>query len=861
MLAAFEKLRQSAWLNVLVFLGYLGLAVVMSWPLVMRFGTELAGEGTDVWIHQWTFWWIKEALANGLNPFYTTQLYHPFGVSLTSHNIAWFNIAFWLPIQTIVGPVAAYNIVFLVVLALNGFALYLLAKAETGVAAAAFLGGLISEFWPYTFSHNDHPNTMVTFWVPLTMSFMLRTFRSGRVVDAVLTGISLALIGISRWQLLVMSAPLLFAYGIYLYYRESDKRTQRTGVLLRLIVGVGALLMVPLGLPLVLDQLGRSGPEAVALEEPDEGVTDLVSYVMPPDLYRELWDEIPDPLPYPQWEPYHRISASAYYVPFVGVVTLLLVLHGIWSQWSKTWIWLFMALGLIIIALGPELAINGQRYPNLPMPYRLIEDSLLDALIRRPHRLNNFLGIPVAMMAAWGFADIVQRINRRWQNGAGALLIALTIFFLGGAILWENPIPPLPTTQTEIPQWYQELAEEEENFAILEIPFHNRGFDKLYMYYQTIHGKPILVGHVSRLPQDAFQFLDTVPFLEPLNSIYTWNVVEESWVDFEQRDVTRQLELLAANNVRYIVLNKPLIAEGFVERWRDWVTFESYYEDDEVLVYRTAPQAGEDFKAAGWLADGIGFLRATFSPKYSNQGGAIKGDIRWVSDGQPTADYLVCFIIVNDGDEIALQSCTQPVAGWPTSQWGANTVARGQYIIPLATDFPTGAYTMEFALADTADGQAVGETATIGKFQIVPFDPEYETNLCWQGQLCLEGYDLASNDNHLGVNLYWQAGQPLQDSYKRFVHLIDPQDNRVMVQDDAVPRDWTYPTDIWEAGEDVIDRLTLPIGGIPAGEYDLRVGWYAVDGGETLPACPTGDCTTETAEFVTLTTIELPADD
>ena len=262
--AAFSKMRQTAWFNVLVFLGYLLLTLGMTWPLVTRLSTEIAGAGTDVWIHQWTFWWIKEALQNGLNPFYTTLLYYPEGVSLTSHNIAWFNIALWLPLQALLGSIAAYNLVFMLVVTLNGFAFYLFAKAETGIAAAAFLGGLIFGFWPYTLSHFDHPNMMVTFWVPLTMYFMLRTFRQSRISDAVLAGVCLALIGITRWQLLVMSAPILLAYGIHLFFREDWVRSRKTAALVVLSLGLGALLMVPLGIPLVLDQLGRSGPEAVA---------------------------------------------------------------------------------------------------------------------------------------------------------------------------------------------------------------------------------------------------------------------------------------------------------------------------------------------------------------------------------------------------------------------------------------------------------------------------------------------------------------------------------------------------------------------------------------------------------------------
>ena len=150
----------------------------------------------------------------------------------------------------------------------------------------------------------------------------------------------------------------------------------RRAALLLLTGGLALLLMAPLGAPLVLDQLGRSGPEAVSVEEPDDGTTDLLAYLMPPDLYPRLWPEIPEPLPYPGWEPYHTISASAYYVPFIGLVTLGLALVGLLRAWSKTWPWLLLALGIMLMAFGPELAINGQRFPGVPMPYRLIEESL-----------------------------------------------------------------------------------------------------------------------------------------------------------------------------------------------------------------------------------------------------------------------------------------------------------------------------------------------------------------------------------------------------------------------------------------------------------------------------------------------------
>jgi hypothetical protein len=73
-------------------------------------------------------------------------------------------------------------------------------------------------------------------------------------------------------------------------------------------------------------------------------------------------------------------------------------------------------------------------------------------------------------------------------------------------------------------------------------------------------------------------------------------------------------------------------------------------------------------------------------------------------------------------------------------------------------------------------------------------------------------------------------------SYKVFVHLIDPASGRPVVQDDAVPRRWTYPTTEWTRNEVVEDKIILPLDGVPQGHYDLVIGLYDPETGERLPA-------------------------
>ena len=840
--------------DLLALAAYAALTLVMTWPLVLHLGSELAGARSDLWVHQWTFWWIKQALQTGQSPFYTTLLYYPYGVSLTSHNIAWFNIALWLPLQALFGAVTAYNLVFIIVITLNGFAFYLFARAETSAGLPAFVGGLIFGFWPYTLSHYDHPNMMVTFWVPLTLLFMLKSYRHGRLRDTLLMAVCMAMVGITRWQLLVMSAPIILAYGLYLFYREPQPRPWHRASRFLAAGLLAALIMAPLAAPLVLDQLGRSGPEAVAVEEPDAAVTDLFAYVAPPDLYRRIWADAPDPLPYPEWEPYHRIAASAYYVPFVGLATLALVVYGLWRQWRRTWFWLLLALILILFALGPELAVNGRRFVQMPMPYRLLDGTLIDALIRRPHRLNNFLGLPLAMIASWGMVDLFGRL----RGGRRPWLLAPAAGLLSLLILRAAPIPPLPLTNTPVPLWYQDLAAEEGDFGILELPFHNRGFDKLYMYYQTVHGKPIATGHVSRLPQDAFRFIESVPFLQPFNSIYTWNVVAESWVDFDDVDVSRQMALLREAGIRYVVLNKPLIAPGFIERWRDWITFAPRYEDDEVLVYSTDPRHGREFAIEQPLADGIGLLHARFGPEIANQGGILTVDLRWGTDSAPQTDYNACLSLADAAGRPVLLHCLPPVDDWPTSEWGGSAVARGAYQLSLPGDLSPGVYRLYVALVDAASGTRAGQGVDLGQVTVQAVAPQTATELCWLGRLCLLGFDSEQSGDQLELTLYWQAAQTPGLSYKRFVHLVDPQDGRVVAQSDDIPRDWTYPTDIWVPGEIVVDSVSLPLENIPGGDYLLRGGWYAVDGGQALPAFPDEACDCESAESLTLGEVTLP---
>jgi hypothetical protein len=79
----------------------------------------------------------------------------------------------------------------------------------------------------------------------------------------------------------------------------------------------------------------------------------------------------------------------------------------------------------------------------------------------------------------------------------------------------------------------------------------------------------------------------------------------------------------------------------------------------------------------------------------------------------------------------------------------------------------------------------------------------------------------------------------MDQSYKFFIHLYDIESGDIIAQADVIPRDWTYPTTWWEAGEVVSDEIQLT--SVVPGQYQLAVGVYDPETGERLCAQDYGD--------------------
>jgi hypothetical protein len=810
-----------------VFLVYALLTLAMTWPAVAQLSTHLLGSGDDMWVHYWNNWWVKRVLQQGGDVYHTPLLFHPTGVSLVYHNFAWVNIALWLALEPLTGGVAAYNLVHLIHIPLCGLAMFALAHHLTKSRAAAFIAGLVYAFWPYRMLDTNHPNMVSTEGFPLLMLALWSLFRSKRSIrDGVIAGALLALIGYMRWQLLILAGFLVALYLFYSLICERELWSWRTSGGLVLMAVLALALMMPALLPLARGTLAGDSAEELYIVSASDPEQDLLAWIAPQhqhplgELYTRLFPG------------YGQNKARAHHSAFLGYVAVGLGVVGIVKRRShrQTWFWLGLAILCFVFALGPYLQFDGVEYPQIPLPYRLIGWLPPIQMLRYPHRFTALLGLPVAVLAGHGASAlrtwlVCRQRRANWQF-APHVFGAVTLL-LGALILVDYLSVPTDMVTARVPAFYAALAEEPGDFAIVGLP-GKRQITERYMFYQTVHGRPILGGHVSRLAPQAMEFADSVPLVAGMYRRSTGGI------NTDVPDISRQLSLLSQAGFRYIVIHKELARAALVDEWQTYLAIAPRYEDSEVAAYSTVPVAGEDFTLEHDLGAGVGIIRANLDCLDS----VLKLTIVWGTTAAPGIDLQADVSLVDEEGRVGQARRFEVSPAWLASEWPANAVVRDEFSVEVEPDLEQGIYAVVVGLV--GDGHAVGQEATVGNVVVAEADGGRSVfplarriDARFGDEMRLLGYDLEVTGDEAHVTLHWQALRSMED-YKFFVHLDDAESGALLAQADVVPRQWTYPTSQWRVGEIVPDEITLSLEGVPAGEYELWVGVYRPDTGERL---------------------------
>ena len=178
---------------------YLAAGAAVWWHLWSAgIGSSLASGSLDSAQDVWWLAWVPHALGHGLDPFFTTAMYHPDGVNVVSNTsfLAWDLLL--APVTVVAGPLAAFAVSVVLAPALDALVAFVVLRRFTSWHPAAFAGGLLFGFGPFAASdlRYGHLNLTVLALLPCGLALFDRVlvrrqgspWRAGAWIGLVVVG-------------------------------------------------------------------------------------------------------------------------------------------------------------------------------------------------------------------------------------------------------------------------------------------------------------------------------------------------------------------------------------------------------------------------------------------------------------------------------------------------------------------------------------------------------------------------------------------------------------------------------------------------------------------------------------------------
>ena len=343
------------------------------------------------------------------------------------------------------------------------------------------------------------------------------------------------------------------------------RRLQRPVLLALGSILIGTLVLsLPLVLPAVSDIAQGQSAEELQTGDFDNTQTDALALLIPTRYHPVFGASLT--------EIYRDLGKNNQWMPYLGWLALLLSAIGVIAQRRRSIGWLISGLMCLVLALGSQLRFYGVTHADILLPFALLQNVFPFSFLRSPDRFNIIVSLPLAVLAAYGWAALLQRLTSRGARLLTTALVSLVILF--EYLNVPYPIMPLP----EASPFITSLAHEVEPAAVLDLPM-GRNPAKIYLYWQTLHHQPLVEGHVSRTPARAYDFIEANAVLRNLRhpDRPADATPEEAW------------QALAQAGIRYVIIHLPMTGGDQLQRYRAILDRPPVYADPLVEVYAVAP--------------------------------------------------------------------------------------------------------------------------------------------------------------------------------------------------------------------------------------------------------------------------------
>jgi hypothetical protein len=573
----------------LVLIGTLILAFFYGQAAISNLWVGVLGGDIDGYENMWNDYWTSRSILNLNNPYFTDFMYYPTGVSLRFHTLHPLTGFYALVSWPVIGPIAATNLLFVLSLALTHFFGYLLINDFVKKPLASFAGAAI-----FTYANDQvigffgagQTEKLSAQWLPLYLFFMFRlVYRPANwKLYFPLSVFGLLLLCLTDWQYTiyaVLTTTLFFIYTLFTR-RNWHEKALIFGKLAGIGLVWGGIIFFPLVLPMI-DEAARSPWLSTISKQSVFHSLDVLGFIRP---------ALTNP----------------------GYLAIAIMLLGlIWNRHLETVrFWAICGFIALLFTFGPNLIFNGV-VTGIPGPYALLSDLPVLSAGRDPGRFYTLVMLAFGIIFGLGLKTLLERnfflpLLRKTQRFTATvsilvvtaiILISLVPFVMES---WKARVNP-----QDVPTFFEELAKDPEQYAILEIPlFTDKGRgENVYQSYQIIHNKKRFGGRYARdhklANPDNFSKRTTFfrdVFWAGTDRLNYYRPPEGK--DFLlQPDLNLvSLPLLNYYNVRYVVLWKEAMPEpGKLEAERTLVKAAlghnavPIYQDTRMEAYRVPPGA------------------------------------------------------------------------------------------------------------------------------------------------------------------------------------------------------------------------------------------------------------------------------
>lgn len=652
-----------------LFLVFLLLSVALTWPFVLNLNTAVENDG-DLPTGIWGVTWIARKAFTEPSTLLDAPFYHPHRRTLLFglHNYMLGMI--YAPFYYATGkPVAAWNLLYLTTLALNGFAMFLFVRYLTGRRLPGVISGLVFAFCPLRFGLYGFTAFQSTYWMPISLLFMGLYFdeesRGRRKLRFLLLGFLFYLFQfLTDLVLGIYFAFVFFPYVAFLLFRS--RRGLRGAGYFKL--GVTALIFVVLIALINSPYLLRGGGEREnivrSLDEIQELSADVSSYLAAPPsnllygrLTRNFWIHGMD---------FNLIGITAYALAVCGLFRLRPAKKRLCLRWRGgkrplcslrpgvrrepiAWFFFLIFLLVVLLSLGPEMHFF--RRPVCVGPYMALY-SLLPFI--RVLRTLGWMAVAalfcLSVISGYGADAVLGWASRRHKDHRHLASSLIVILLLAESVHYPPTTfgQPLARIPGEVPAVYRWLIEEGAQGPIIELPMPwepeevaggSHGLDSMYVYWSLFHGRRLVNGYSSFYPPE-------------------YQTVVNQMKLFPSRETIEILRLLG---VRYVLVHTDKVPRFEWQRelvrrypevrhsWREAIGRTGEFDEELILKAHFGPDyvyevsAGpspprlnpESFREAiprsSW--------RVTATSKDGHAGRAIDGEepTAWVSSGSQRA--------------------------------------------------------------------------------------------------------------------------------------------------------------------------------------------------------------------------------